>query len=51
MIGDTDQMIQTGSTHGDPGLFGDLQLVYIQDQMAVLISAFIILIRQEPEFL
>ena len=39
------------STPGDPGLFGGLQFVYVEDPMAELASCPSILIRQEPEFL
>jgi hypothetical protein len=36
---------------GDPGLFGGLQFVYVEDPMAELATCPSILIRQEPEFL
>ena len=49
--GSNRQMSQTGSTPGDPGLFGGLQFVYVEDPMAELASCPSILIRQEPEFL
>ena len=49
--GSNRQMSQTGSTPGDPGLFGGLQVVYVEDPMAELASCPSILIRQEPEFL
>ena len=42
---------QMNTPCGDPGLFGGLQFVYVEDPMAELASCPSILIRQEPEFL
>lgn len=45
------QMYPQAYTPTNPGLFGGLQFIYVQDPMTELASCPSILIRQEPEFL